>query len=132
MSDFYVKLIDVYPPSNDYPDGYAFPVSEGILRARYRDGFQEPKLMQPDKVYRLEIPLEPSANLFKATHRIRIDLSSSSFPNFDINRNTGDPDDRNGRLAENTIHHDRQYATAIVLPVWPIFSSREHPANQHD
>ncbi len=117
MTDFYVKLIDVYPPSDDYPEGYAFPVSEGILRARYRDGFQEAKLMRPDQVYRLEIPLEPSANLFQARHRIRLDISSSSFPNFDVNRNTGDPNDGAWRLAENTVHHDRQYATAIVLPV---------------
>jgi putative CocE/NonD family hydrolase len=117
-TDFYVKLIDVYPPGKDYPNGYAFPVSEGILRARYRDSWQDPRPLRPGTVYRLEIPLEPSANLFKAGHRIRIDICSSNFPNFDINRNTGDPNDSNWRLARNTIHHDAKHPSAIVLPIW--------------
>ncbi|WP_420632768.1 CocE/NonD family hydrolase [Candidatus Palauibacter sp.] len=116
-TDFYVKLLDVHPSSPDYPSGYAFPVSEGILRARYRESFEQPRLMEAGEVYRLEFPLEPSANLFKAGHRIRVDVYSSSFPNFDINRNTGDPNDRTWRVANNTIHHDTTRPSYVSLPV---------------
>ena len=118
-TDFFVKLIDLYPPSPDYPTGYAFPVSEGILRARYREGWETSKLMEPGKIYRIEIPLEPSANLFAVNHRIRVDICSSNFPNFDINRNTGDPNDRRWRIAENTIYHEMNHASCIVLPTHP-------------
>jgi putative CocE/NonD family hydrolase len=119
-TDFFVKLIDEYPASADYPQGYGFPVSEGILRARYRDGFERPRPMEPGKVYRIEIPLEPSANLFEAGHRIRLDIYSSSFPNFDINPNTGHPDDRQPRVARNTIHHEAPHPSLISLPVCPV------------
>ena len=118
-TDFYVKLLDVHPSSPDYPSGYAFPVSEGILRARYRDGFEQSVLMEEGEVYRLEFPLEPSANLFKAGHRIRVDVYSSSFPNFDINRNTGNPRDRRWRVANNTVHHDAANASHVLLPLMP-------------
>lgn len=117
-TDFFVKLLDVYPPSADYPQGYALPVSEGILRARFREGFEKPVLMEAGQAYRLEIPLEPAANVFRAGHSIRIDICSSNFPNFDINRNTGDPNDRTKRIATNTILHNREHASAIVLPVF--------------
>jgi hypothetical protein len=116
-TDFFVKLIDEYPASADYPRGFGFPVSEGILRARYRDSFERPSLMETGRVYRIEIPLEPSANLFQAGHRIRLDIYSSSFPNFDINPNTGNPHDRTPRIARNTIHHGARYASLISLPV---------------
>jgi putative CocE/NonD family hydrolase len=119
-TDFFVKLIDEYPASADYPQGYGFPVSEGILRARYRDSFERPSLMEPGRVYRIEIPLEPSANLFDVGHRIRLDIYSSSFPNFDINPNTGNPDDRQPRVAANTIHHDAQHKSFISLPLCPV------------
>jgi len=117
-TDFFVKLLDVYPPSEDYPQGYALPISEGILRARFREGFEKPALMEQGKPYRLQIPLEPAANLFRAGHSLRIDVCSSNFPNFDINRNTGDPNDRAKRIAVNTILHNRVHASAIVLPVF--------------
>ena len=117
-TDFYVKLIDVYPPSDDYPCGYAFPVTDGILRARYRNSFARPELLEPGKIYELTIPIQPAANLFKAGHRIRVDISSSSFPNFDINRNTGDPTSHKWRIARNTLHHDAGHASSIELPVW--------------
>lgn len=117
-TDFFVKLIDNYPASADYPKGFAFPVSEGILRARYRNGFASPSLLKPGQVYRLEIPLEPSANVFKAGHRIRVDICSSNFPNFDINRNTGDPNGRTWRVAHNTVWHAAPHPSALVLPLW--------------
>jgi putative CocE/NonD family hydrolase len=116
-TDFYVKLVDVHPPNDDYPRGYGFPVSEGILRARYRDGFQNPVLMKPGQKYRLLFPLEPAANRFLANHRIQIYVCSSNFPNFDINRNTGDPASHEVRVARNTVHHDAWYPSAIELPV---------------
>jgi putative CocE/NonD family hydrolase len=121
-TDFFVKLIDLYPPSSDYPTGYALPVSEGILRARYREGWETPKPMEAGKIYQIEISLEPAANLFAVNHRIRIDICSSNFPNFDINRNTGDPDDRGWCIAENTIYHGKNHASCIVLPKYPLDS----------
>jgi putative CocE/NonD family hydrolase len=116
-TDFFVRLIDVYPSTADYPTPYAFPISDGVLRARYRDSLESPSLLKPGQVYRLEIPLEPSANLFKAGHRIRIDICSSNFPSYDINRNTGDPTDRRWRIANNTVWHDAKHPSCIVLPV---------------
>jgi putative CocE/NonD family hydrolase len=116
-TDFFVKLIDLYPASGDYPRGFALPVCDGVIRARYRDGFAAPALMKPGQVYRLEIPLEPTANLFKAGHRIRVDVCSSNFPSFDINRNTGDPHGRRWRVAENTVWHDAKHPSSIILPI---------------
>jgi putative CocE/NonD family hydrolase len=116
-TDFFVRLIDVYPASTDYPDGFAFPVSDGVIRARYRNGCAAPSLLKPGVVYRLEIPLEPSANLYKAGHRIRVDVTSSNFPAFDINRNTGDPNDRRWRIAQNTVWHDAEHPSSIILPL---------------
>jgi putative CocE/NonD family hydrolase len=116
-TDFFVKLIDVYPASADFPSGFALPLTDGVLRARYRDGFAAPSPLRAGQVYRLEIPLEPSANLFKAGHRIRVDICSSNFPSFDINRNTGDPQDRRWRVAQNTVWHDTAHPSCIVLPV---------------
>ncbi len=121
-TDFYVKLVDVHPPNEDYPQGYGFPVSEGILRARYREGFDKPASMKPGERYRLEFPLEPAANRFVAGHRIQIYLCSSNFPNFDINRNTGDPASHESRRARNTIHHDARHRSHIELPLWPAVS----------
>ena len=116
-TDFYVKLVDVHPPNSDYPRGYGFPVSEGILRARYREGFEQPALMQQRQKYRLTFPLEPAANRFMANHRIQIYICSSNFPNFDINRNTGDPTSHHVRIARNTIHHDALHPSSIELPI---------------
>ena len=119
-TDFYVKLLDVHPKSEDYPAGYSLPVSEGILRARYREGFERPVLMKSNETYQIEIPLEPGANVFKRGHRIRIYICSSNFPNFDINPNTGDPNNRKPRIAHNTIHHDAEHPSQIVLPLMPL------------
>jgi putative CocE/NonD family hydrolase len=116
-TDFFVKLIDVYASSPDYPAGYAFPITDGILRSRYRNGFEKPTLMENGRIYEIVIPVQPVANLFKAGHRIRFDISSSSFPNYDINRNTGDPNARTWRVANNSIYHDSENASYIELPV---------------
>jgi putative CocE/NonD family hydrolase len=91
---------------------------DSILRARYRDGFEQEKLMQPGEVYHIRIVMPPTSNLFKAGHRIRVDLSSSNFPRFDINPNTGEPMGRHTHqvVAHNTVYLDRARASHIVLP----------------
>jgi putative CocE/NonD family hydrolase len=117
-TDFFVKLIDVHPPSAAYTTGFAVPIADGVLRARYRESFAQPRLLNAGEVYRLEIALEPSANRFKERHRIRIAVCSSNFPAYDINRNTGDPNDRRWRIANNTVWHDTKRPSCIVLPIW--------------
>jgi putative CocE/NonD family hydrolase len=118
-TDFTAKLIDVYPPNPDYPGGFDLNIGDGILRARFRDSLREEKLMQPGTVYPLSIRLYPTSNVFKRGHRIRVDISSSNFPRFDVNPNTGEPlnDHRRTIVATNTVHHDRLYPSHIVLPV---------------
>jgi uncharacterized protein len=121
-TDFTAKLIDVHPANPDYPSGYAMNLVEGIIRARYREGFDKPRFMRPAEVYRLEIKLAPTSNVFAVGHRIRLDISSSSFPRYDINPNTGEAIGRHTHmeLAHNTIHLGRDHACAVVLPVIPM------------
>ena len=120
-TDFTVKLLDVYPPSQDYPQGFEMNLTDSIMRARYRDSFEHPEMMEPEKVYNLSFPLYPTSNLFKAGHRIRVDISSSNFPRFDVNPNTGEPPGRSIRkaIAENAVYHDHHHSSHIVLPVVP-------------
>jgi len=115
-TDFTGKLVDVTP------DGTAYNVTEGILRARYRDGFgRPPAMMQPGQVYRLELDLEVTSNFFRPGHRIRLEVSSSNFPRFDRNLNTGgnNYDETSWRVARNTIHHAARYPSHLLLPVIP-------------
>jgi uncharacterized protein len=118
-TDFTVKLIDVYPPSTDYPDGYALNLTDSIIRARFRDSFTKPELMAPNEIYQLSFPLYPTSNVFKQGHRIRVDISSSNFPRFDVNPNTGGPLGEPGGMvvANNTIHHDSDRPSHVVLPL---------------
>ena len=88
-TDFTIKLIDVYPPNEDYPEGYAMNLTDGILRCRYRDSWEKPALMVAGQVYRITVSAFATSNLFKRGHRIRLDVSSSNFPHFDLNLNTG-------------------------------------------
>ena len=88
---FTAKLIDVHPPNADYPDGFAQNLSDSILRARYRGSRERPELLEPGRVYAFEIVMYPTSNCFAAGHRIRLDVSSSNFPRFDVNPNTGGP-----------------------------------------
>ncbi|MBI4606695.1 MAG: CocE/NonD family hydrolase [Planctomycetes bacterium] len=120
-TDFTAKLIDVHPPSPDFPAGFDMFIAEGIVRARFRESLLEEKLMEPGRVYPFTIRLYPTSNVFKAGHRIRVDISSSSFPRFDVNPNTGEPlnDHRRTAVATNTVHHDRERPSRIVLPVVP-------------
>lgn len=118
-TDFTVKLIDECPPNPDYPDGFALNLTDSIIRARYRDSREQAKLMEPGKAYRFRIVMYPTANLFAAGHRIRLDVSSSNFPRFDVNPNTGEPLGRHTHMlkAQNQLFHDPTRPSHVVLPV---------------
>jgi putative CocE/NonD family hydrolase len=118
-TDFTAKLIDVYPPSADYPDGYALNLTDSIIRARYRDSWSKPELLTPGEISPVTFTLYPTSNLFVRGHQIRLDISSSNFPRFDVNPNTGGPLGEPGRIviAENTIYHDATHPSHMVLPV---------------
>ncbi|WP_063895221.1 CocE/NonD family hydrolase [Streptomyces sp. Root369] len=105
-TDFTVKLIDVHPPSEDYPQGFAMNLTDGILRCRYRNSFSEPELMTPGETYEITVEAPDTANLFLAGHRLRLDVSSSNFPRFDVNSNTGGTEvgDRRKVVATNRVH----------------------------
>lgn len=114
-TDFVAKLIDVFP------DGRVFNVCEGILRARYREGPGRPKLLEPGKVYELTIDLIGTSNVFLKDHRVRVDITSSHFPQFDRNPNTGEPFGLSEKVkaAHQTIYHSAARPSHIVLPVIP-------------
>ena len=120
-TDFTAKLIDQHPPCEYFPGGYAMNISDALQRASYRDGKRERSLIEPGQVYRLVIRPFPTANVFRKGHRIRVDISSSNFPRFDVNPNTGEPLGRNRRSvsADNSIFHDRLRPSCILLPVLP-------------
>lgn len=112
-TDFTVKLIDVYP------DGSAYNLDETIQRARYREGYDKEVFMEKDKVYKITLSPLATSNLFKKGHRVRIEVSSSNFPRFARNLNTGGNnfDESQGVVAHNKIHHSKKYPSKIVLPV---------------
>jgi len=114
-TDFTAKLVDVYP------DGKAYNLQEGIQRARYREGFEKKVWMEAEEVYLVRINLGATSNYFGPGHRIRLEISSSNFPRFDRNLNTGgnNYDEAKWIVAHNEIKHDRQYASYILLPVIP-------------
>jgi uncharacterized protein len=125
-TDFTAKLLDVYPANTQYPTGFDMNVTDGIIRARYRNSPQKQELMKPGEVYRFVIEPFPTANLFKKGHRIRIDISSSNFPRFDVNPNTGEPLGQNRRMvvADNSVYHDAAHASHVMLPIVPRGGSR--------
>ena len=108
----------MHPPSADYPSGYAMGLTDGILRMRYREDMAAPRLMTPGQVYRIEVEAFPTANLFRAGHRIRVDVPSSNFPKFDVNPNTGEAEgtSRRPRIAVNTVFLGGDRASHILLP----------------
>ena len=117
-TDFTAKLIDEYPPSVDYPHGFAMQITHGIQRCRYRDSRDKSTLLEPNNVYQLRINLYPTSNLFNKGHRIRLDISSSNFPHFDTNPNTGDEfESQRSIIAENTVWHTSIYPSRLVLPI---------------
>jgi hypothetical protein len=118
-TDFTAKLIDVYPPNEDYPAGYALNIQDGIIRARYRGRREMPEFIESGEVYEYHIGMFATANVFKKGHRIRVDISSSNFPRFDVNPNTGEPLMANSlwKVAMNSIYHDAARPSHLVLPV---------------
>jgi putative CocE/NonD family hydrolase len=118
-TDFTAKLVDVFPPTAAYPDGAAINLTDSIGRLRFREGYEEWKLAEPGTVYDLIFELYPTACRFRKGHRIRVDISSSNYPRFDVNPNTGEhPGKAQVRCsARNTLHHSSAYRSCILLPV---------------
>ena len=118
-TDFTAKLIDVCPLSDDFPDGLAINLTDSIIRARYRNGWDTPELLEPGEVYELVFQLYPTSNVFKKGHRIRLDISSSNWPRFDANPNTGGDlgVERRLEIAEQTIYHEPDHPSHVVLPI---------------
>ena len=112
-TDFTAKLIDVYP------DGKAYNIQDAIFRARYREGLTKKVWMERDKVYKIQINLNAASNYFASGHIIRLQVSSSNFPMYERNLNTGgnNYDETEWVLAENTIHHSKEYPSHLILPI---------------
>jgi putative CocE/NonD family hydrolase len=112
-TDFTVKLIDVYP------DGRAYNLDETIQRVRYREGYDKTVWMEPGKVYKVALGPMSTSDYFDTGHKLRIEVSSSNFPRFDRNLNTGghNYDERSGLVAHNVVHHSKQYPSSITVTV---------------
>ena len=112
-TDITIKLIDVYP------DGRAYNLDETIQRVRYREGYDQEVFMEEGQVYRVDLTPMATSNYFAEGHRIRIEVSSSNFPRFTRNLNTGGNnfDEVDYQIARNTIHHSNEYPSQIRLPI---------------
>ncbi len=118
-TDFTAKLVDVHPPGADDPEGFHMNLCDAILRMRFRDGPGRAELAEPGRIHEIEIELPPTANRFGRGHRIRVDVASSSFPQFDVNPGTGEPLGRHsGRVvARNAIHVGPAHPSRLELPL---------------
>jgi hypothetical protein len=116
-TDWTVKLVDVYPTANQP----AYNVADGILRARYHASLEKPELLQPGRPYEFTVDLSNTSNVFKKGHKIRIEVSSSNFPQYDRNQNTGHTlfVDDEIVVAHQTVYHDNAHASYILLPIIP-------------
>ena len=114
-TDFVVTLNDVHP------SGYSEIVRQGALRARHRGGPETTELLEPGELYELTIEMTPVAHTFRAGHRVRVAVASSSFPNFLPNAGTAEPAylATRGVVADNTVYHDAAHPSALLLPVVP-------------
>ena len=114
-TDFTIKLIDVHPPNPDYPHGFAMNLTDGIARCRFHRSYEKPELLTPGEVYEIDVTAPDTANRFAAGHRIRLDISSSNFPRFDVNTNTGEPEAaaRRTAVAANTVHMDAEHPSHV-------------------
>ncbi len=114
-TDFTAKLVDVYP------DGRAIHLAEGILRGRHRKSLDSVDFIQPNEVEEYRIELAPTSNVFQVGHKIRVEISSSNFPRFDRNLNTGDDifHDTKMKIADQTVMHNSSYPSHILLPIIP-------------
>jgi putative CocE/NonD family hydrolase len=114
-TDFTGKLVDVWP------NGFAQNLTEGILRLRYRNSQEKPELAKPGETYHLTVDLWATSNVFRAGHKLRLEVSSSNFPRFDRNLNTGEEQAGATRMskATNVVYHDKAHPSALVLPLVP-------------
>ncbi len=121
-TDFTIKLLDVYPPSEELADGFAMNLTDGIFRMRYRQSWERECFMEKGAVYRIQVTAADTSNLFRKGHRIRVDVSSSNFPRFDINPNTGNPtgDMRNPQVARNSVHCGNSHASRVTIRIRPV------------
>ena len=112
-TDITIKLIDVYP------DGTAYNIDETVQRVRYREGYDKEVFMEKGNVYKVDLSQMSTSNYFKKNHKIRIEISSSNFPRFARNLNTGGDNfnESKGIIARNTIHHSKKYPSSITLPI---------------
>ncbi len=114
-ADFMAKLLDVWP------DGFAQRLSDGMVRARFRDGMDRPEPVEPGRVYPLDVDVWNTCQRLRAGHRIRLEIASSAFPKFDRNPSTGEPLGKTAKLerSEQKILHDREHPSHVVLPIVP-------------
>ena len=114
-TDFTAKLVDVRP------DGYAHNVAEGVVRARFRDSLEVPALITPGEIYPYSIDMWSTSHVFKAGHRLRLEVSSSNFPRYDRNQNTGDELGTSAEFhtANQQVFHDSRYPSHLILPIIP-------------
>ena len=112
-TDWFTYLLDVHT------DGRSIIVSNGILRARYRDSLSEPRLMEHGEIYEFNVEMSSTCNLYKKDHKIRLAITSSEFPRYARNHNTGNPIpyDTEFRKAKNSVYHSKKYPSKISLPV---------------
>ena len=112
-TDFEAKLVDVGP------DGFAQNLTEGIIRARYRNSQEKPELMNPGQIYKFVIDLWSTSNVFLKGHALRLEISSSNFPRFGRNMNTGEEQAWAQKYvsATNVVYHDAEHPSALVVPV---------------
>ena len=118
-TDFTAELIDVHPPSPDDAEGLVINITDSIIRARYRNGWEKAELMEPGQAYEFVFQLYPTSKIFPQGHRIRLDISSSNWPRFDVNPNTGGPlgRHRSWQVAHQSVYHDGGRPSHIVLPL---------------
>jgi putative CocE/NonD family hydrolase len=112
-TDFWAELTDVFP------NGYSMHLTEGIIRARYRESLETPKLLVPNEIYEYDIDLWVTSNVFLRGHRIRVDVSSSSFPKYDRNPNTGHRFGQDSEIivAHQKVYHDLEHGSHVLLPI---------------
>jgi len=114
-TDYTAKLIDVWP------NGFAERLSDGIVRARFRNGMEKEELIQPGTIYEYHVDAWNTCEMYKVGHRIRVEISSSAFPKYPRNLNTGEPLGRstNRQIAQQTIYHDAEHPSHVTLPIVP-------------
>ena len=114
-TDFMAKLIDVWP------NGFAQRLNDGMVRARFREGMDKPSLIEPGRVYSYDLDLWNTCQLYQKGHRIRVEVSSSAFPKYDRNLNTGEALGQTTRMAvaQQKIYHDREHPSYVILPIVP-------------